>query len=152
MPTGRGIIQLIQCRKLSYKTLVTWYSSLVKPKPRDPPFNHIVQIGDPTLRATCEDIPIDLIQSPEVQYLINQLKTVMRKYNCVGLSAPQIGTPLQLIMIEFNEKHAKYYGNDEFKRKEMSLVPLMVQIDKIINKTDKYDSKFNIFRLLLIQL
>lgn len=119
---------LIQQRNISYQRLRNWYGSLVKPKPQQPPYAHITQIGDPILRTVCDPVPIKLIASPETKFLIKCMRAVFTKYNCVGLSAPQIGIQLRVFMMEFNEKHAKQYPVEEHKSKEITLVPFTVCI------------------------
>lgn len=116
-----------QFRPLSYKTIISWYSGLVKTKPPEAPYNHVVQIGDPTLRTVSDEIPRDLIKSPEIKFLINRMKTVMKKYDSVSIAAPQIGIPVQLFLMEFNEKHLKAYSPQEQKIKDMKVVPFKVR-------------------------
>ncbi|CAG9832285.1 unnamed protein product [Diabrotica balteata] len=123
-------------RYISYKTLRTWYANLVKPKPNDPPYSHIVQIGDPNLRVSSEEICEDDICRPEAQYLIKKLRNAFQSNNCVGLSAPQIGIPLQVVIAEFNEKHLKGYPKNEIKAKEMTIQPQTVIINPQIRIVD----------------
>lgn len=118
--------RMVLRRYISYQRLKNWYGSLVKPKPHDPPYKHVVQVGDPVLRTVSEPIPIKLIHSNETNFLIAYMKHVLRKYKCVGLSAPQIGIPLRVIAIEFNEKHMMEYSAEEQKCREMSLLPFTV--------------------------
>lgn len=113
-------------RSISYQRLKNWYGSLVKPKPEEPPYKHITQAGDPVLRSVAEPVPTKLIDSPETKYLVSCMKEVFTKYKCVGLSAPQIGIPLRVIAIEFNEKHIAEYSAEERKSKEMSVLPFTV--------------------------
>lgn len=117
-----------QIRHVSLKRIGTWYSSLVKPRNAGPPYKHIVQIGDPILRSPAEKVPADLIKSEEISLLIKLMKKVSKLHECVGLSAPQIGVPLQIFLMEFNEKHAKLYDEREFINKEMSLQPQTVSV------------------------
>lgn len=123
-----SVNNLIPKRYISYAKFRTWYANLVKSKPQDPPYRHVVQIGDPILRVPCEAIPQDMIKSSEVRFLIYQLKAVFDKYNCVGLSAPQIGMPFQVAVIEFNKKHAKCFSQDEFRNKDMSILQRTVNM------------------------
>lgn len=121
-----NLVQKALTRHLSYKKMRSWYAGLVKPKPQQPPYSHIVQIGDPTLRTVSEKVPDNLINSSEINFLINQMKVVFNKYKCVGLSASQVGVPLRLIMFEFNEKHAKAFSEEEKKIKEIQIIPFTV--------------------------
>lgn len=61
---------------------------------------NIVQLGDPALRMPARALSPEEIISPEIQDLINLMKITMRKAPGIGLAAPQIGKPLQLLVIE----------------------------------------------------
>lgn len=113
-------------RSISYQRLKNWYGNLVKPRPNEPPYKHVVQVGDPILRTIAEPIPIKLINSPETNFLVSRMKYVFTKYECMGLSAPQIGVPLRVIAFEFNEKRMKEFSLEEQKCREMQLVPFTV--------------------------
>lgn len=79
------------------------------------------------MRTLADPIPTKLIDSPETKFLVAQMKVVFKKYKCIGLSAPQIGVPLRVFIMEFNEQHCKDYTPEEQETKEMSLVPLTVR-------------------------
>ena len=59
----------------------------------------IVQVGHPVLRQVARELSVEEITGPEIQDLIETMKTTMRTAPGVGLAAPQIGHPLQLIVI-----------------------------------------------------
>lgn len=117
-------------RYISYQKLKNWYGSLIKPKPQGPPYKYVTQIGDPVLRSVAEPIPTKLINSPETAFLISCMKYVFLRYKCVGLSAPQIGIPLRVLAIEFNEKHLQEYTEEERKNRDMDLLPFTVLCSK----------------------
>ncbi|XP_018577976.1 peptide deformylase, mitochondrial-like isoform X2 [Anoplophora glabripennis] len=125
-----------QSRFISYKQVRTWYANLVKPRKNEAPYRHIIQIGDPTLRATSEKVPTHLITSPEIKSVIDQMKLVFNKYKCVGLSAAQIGIPIQIFLMEFNKNHAKLFNKQEQKNMEMLHYPLKVVINPEIKILD----------------
>jgi hypothetical protein len=54
------------------------------------------------------------------------MRDVMHSYESVGLSAPQIGVPLKIFMIEFSEKISKKFSPDIQKSREMAIIPLKV--------------------------
>jgi peptide deformylase len=54
-----------------------------------------VQVGDPVLRKVSDKLPVELIKTPEIKFLIKQMKNVLEAYNLVGLASPQIGISLQ---------------------------------------------------------
>lgn len=104
-----------------------WYRNLWRPGPaNEPPYDHVTQIGDPVLRQKADPVPTDMVTSPEVKYLIKSMVDVMRKYNCVGLAAPQIGIPLRILAMEFKDKLRDEYNSAEYKVKEMQTLPLTV--------------------------
>ena len=57
----------------------------------------ILQIGNPTLRQQAQ--PIESIQDPSTQSLIDELLHQMTQANGVGIAAPQLGIAQQLIII-----------------------------------------------------
>jgi peptide deformylase len=60
----------------------------------------IVQAGDPVLRRVARPLDLAELRSPAVQTLIAQMRDTMRDAPGVGLAAPQIGEPIQLVVIE----------------------------------------------------
>lgn len=113
-----------------------YYARLVTPTQRNPPYTHIIQVGDPRLRSKAEDIPVEEIKTPETQKLIELLKYVLIKYNCAGLSAPQIGVNSKIFVMQFQTEHAKQFSEKEYKFKDMTLVPLTVVINPEIKILD----------------
>lgn len=106
-----------------------WYQSLWSPAAAtEPPYDHVTQIGDPVLRQKANDVPPDAITSPEVKFLVDRMTRVLRKYNCVGLAAPQIGVPLNVIVVEFTEKHLGHHSKEAVKAKQMETMPLTVRM------------------------
>lgn len=80
----------VHTSKSSNKSFKDWYRSLYAQRTVDPPYQHITQIGDPVLRLIADPVPEELITSKEISFLIEQMISVLRKYDCVGLSAPQV--------------------------------------------------------------
>jgi|SRR5579862_2516774 len=60
----------------------------------------IVQIGHPVLRQKAQELSAEEILSPEIQTLIQEMIVTMRAAPGVGLAAPQIGRPVQVVVIE----------------------------------------------------
>ena len=52
---------------------------------------------------------------PELQLLIDDMVETMREAPGVGLAAPQVGVPLQLIVVEYSEK-AEEEGSEELPK------------------------------------
>ena len=60
----------------------------------------IVQTGDPVLRVTAKEIPLEDIGTPSLRKLIADMKTLLvkEKYG-VALAAPQVGESIQLFVV-----------------------------------------------------
>ncbi len=58
----------------------------------------VARMGHPVLREKCKPIDPGKITSPEVQRLIRDMLETMFEYNGVGLAAPQVYTPLRLVI------------------------------------------------------
>jgi len=58
----------------------------------------VARMGHPVLREKCKPIDPAKITSPEVQRLIRDMLETMFEYNGVGLAAPQVYTPLRLVI------------------------------------------------------
>lgn len=77
--------------KILYRQTLTSYET---------PKLDIIQVGDPVLRKPARDLSHDEILSSEIQDLIEGMKITMRDAPGVGLAAPQVGKPIQLVVIE----------------------------------------------------
>jgi len=58
----------------------------------------VALMGHPVLRQKCKPIDPEAITSPEVQTLIRDMLETMFEYNGVGLAAPQVYTPVRLVI------------------------------------------------------
>lgn len=58
------------------------------------------KMGNPILRMRSEEVPVDLINSSDVQTLIRDLVETMREYQGVGLAAPQVHENLRIFVAE----------------------------------------------------
>lgn len=58
------------------------------------------KMGNPVLRGRSEEVPLDLINSSDVQSLIRDLVETMREYQGVGLAAPQVHENLRMFVAE----------------------------------------------------
>ena len=103
----------------------------------DPPFRHIVQLGDPVLRVQCDPVLPSDIKTGEVQEVIDSMKFALKRFDCVGLSAPQIGVPLQIMMVQFTKKQLNFWSEEIRKKREMEILPLKIFINPKLNILDK---------------
>jgi peptide deformylase len=126
-------------KQVSVVRYASWIKSIFKPDKIEPPYgSHCVQIGDPVLRKKADGIPHDKLTSPEVKFLVRQLKSVLEDFKLVGLSAPQIGMGLRVFVMSFSEKAKEKYTPEVFKARDMSVFPFTVFINpelKVLNHT-----------------
>lgn len=109
---------------------------LILPKEVEPPYHHACQIGDPVLREPAQIVESELIPTKEFQSLINLMIKTMRCYDACGLSAPQIGVPMQIFTAELTERQVRLSGPTMRKSMKLEPFPLKVFINpklKIIN-------------------
>lgn len=113
-----------------------WYKSMFTPDKYEPPYDHVVQVGDPILRLKADPVPQELIKSEEIKFLLKKMKTVLNDYSLVGMASPQIGISLRIFIISFEEKLKKKFTPEIYKCKEMETLPLTVFINpeiKVLN-------------------
>ncbi|XP_047525457.1 peptide deformylase, mitochondrial-like [Pieris napi] len=118
------------------KTL-NWYAKLSPSRGRtNPPYEHVTQIGDPTLRKISEDVPIDKIRSPEIQKIIAILQHVLKHYGSVGMSAPQIGINKRIFVMRHTIKEIKSELPEIIKSRCMYEIPLTVYVNPRLKVLD----------------
>ncbi|KAL4707612.1 hypothetical protein ACJJTC_014717 [Scirpophaga incertulas] len=112
------------------RKLLNWYARLAPARGKiSPPYEHVVQIGDPTLRKVCEDVNEERIKSSEVQLVVKKLIYVLNKYGSVGMSAPQIGVNMKIFAIQHTAKQLSNVPLEIKKFKRLAVVPLTVCIN-----------------------
>lgn len=116
-----------------YKSFAKWYRGLWTPERIAPPYSHIVQLGDPCLRQISDAVHDEYINSKEINFLIDRLVQVLRKYSLVGIAAPQIGINLRVIAMEFKEELKDNFTPELYKTREMEILPLTVRNSNQIN-------------------
>ncbi|KAG0715292.1 Peptide deformylase, mitochondrial [Chionoecetes opilio] len=115
---------------------VAAYRNILNPKPVKPPFLHVCQVGDPVLRSVAEPVEVEHLNCPELKQIILQMKQVMKRYDSVGLAAPQIGIPLRILLLEFKPERKEEFGADIYATREMSPLPLTVLINPKMDVVD----------------
>ncbi|XP_034132617.1 peptide deformylase, mitochondrial [Drosophila guanche] len=114
-----------------------WYQQLwTTERTNLPPYSHFTQIGDPVLRQQAAAVPVELIESPEIEAIVEQMVKVLRKYNCVGIAAPQIGVSLRIIAMEFKKSLQKEMPEAVYQSRQMSELPLTVLINPVLTVTN----------------
>ncbi|KAG5668730.1 hypothetical protein PVAND_016657 [Polypedilum vanderplanki] len=124
--------QIVQKRTNFMKS----FKSFIKVDKYEPPYVHLVQVGDPCLRQVSDPVPEDCLTAPEIKFLLNRLEKVRNDYKLVGISAPQIGINLRIFIACFDKDAMKTHKPEVVKAKEMSLMPLTVFINPEIKITD----------------
>ncbi|KAJ0179052.1 hypothetical protein K1T71_005827 [Dendrolimus kikuchii] len=119
------------------RKLLNWYARLSPSHGiTKPPYEHVVQIGDPRLRKASEPVPIDKIKTEEVQKAIKKLQLVLNKHRALGMSAPQIGINMRIFVMQFTPKNLSMLSKEEVKLKGISVIPFTVFINpklKVVN-------------------
>ena len=101
-------------------------------------FSHVVQVGDPQLRSKSQEVPPDKIRSESVQRLISHMKTVMEKYDNVGISAVQVGIPLRIFVMQLTKKQLSMWPEEEARKmgiEPVSFTPVINPQIKVLNDT-----------------
>ena len=100
----------------------------------------IRQIGDPVLREVSKPVEKAAFIAPEFKRIIDELINTMRKTNAAGISAPQIGLPLQIIAFEVTGHDIKVamdkYGSKGVSKMQMTLCPLTIFVNPKIKILD----------------
>ncbi|XP_066570022.1 peptide deformylase, mitochondrial isoform X2 [Amia ocellicauda] len=110
--------------------------------PSSPPYKHVCQVGDPILRSKASQVDPTQINSPEIQKVIRTLVKVMRKLDCVGLSAPQVGVPLQILVAEYSERMLYENRPSEREAKGLQPFPLKVFVNPSLRVLDSRTASF----------
>lgn len=101
-----------------------------------PPYPHVCQVGDPALRAVAAPVEPAQLAGPELQRLVQRLVQVMRHRHCVGLSAPQLGVPLQVLALEFPEALFHACAPRLREARQMEPFPLRVFVNPSLRVLD----------------
>jgi peptide deformylase len=91
--------------------------------------NHILQEGDPVLRGLARSLTVEEIVSAPIQELIEDMKRIMREAPGVGLAAPQIGSSLQIAVIEDSPEFMKFLTPEQIAERDRRVVPFHVIIN-----------------------
>ncbi|XP_071346205.1 peptide deformylase, mitochondrial isoform X2 [Trachinotus anak] len=132
-PTCLSHISPVPCRR-SYcsDVKVRSYLQYIKRKiisSPSPPYSHVCQVGDPVLRSHAAAVDPAAITGPEIQKVINTMVRVMRKVDCVGLSAPQIGVPLRILTLEYPERMLEESSTASREARGLSVQPLRIFVN-----------------------
>ncbi|XP_061578518.1 peptide deformylase, mitochondrial [Cololabis saira] len=128
------------CRRfVSSNVKVRSYLQYMKQKiisPPTPPYSHVCQVGDPVLRSHAAAVDPAAITGPEIQRVISTMVKVMRRLECVGLSAPQIGVPLRILALEYPQKMLEESSSAARELRGLSAEPLRVFVNPQLRVLD----------------
>ena len=83
----------------------------------------VARLGHPVLRQKARAVPVDAVQGPEVQRLIDDMIETMREYDGAGLAANQVHTLLKIAVIEV-QANPRYPDAPE--------IPLTVLVNPVV--------------------
>jgi peptide deformylase len=92
----------------------------------------IRQVGEGVLRQRSRPLTLEEIQGQYVRDLIESMRDTMRDAPGVGLAAPQIGIPVQLVIIEDPPEAIQKLSPKEAAEKERRPVPFQVLINPVM--------------------
>lgn len=101
-----------------------------------PPYKQVAQTGDPVLRVKTQSVPQDHISHPDTQALLKRMVQLLRSCGCVGLSAPQLGVPLQIMVLELRDEMCQLVPPDVRALREMDPFPLKIFINPTMRILD----------------
>jgi len=83
------------------------------------PFNFPLQIGDPKLREISKKVE----NFNDLGKIVEEMKSVSRKYDALGLAAPQIGVHQRIILLNLQKGKEKIFVNPVIIAKSSKIVP-----------------------------
>jgi len=103
----------------------------------------IVQVGDPVLRQPARPLSLEELASDRIQQLVADMRDTMRAAPGVGLAAPQIGEPLQLVVIEDPPAYHARLSPEELAAREREAVAFHVLVNPTLTvRSDEVVSAF----------
>jgi peptide deformylase len=102
----------------------------------------IRQTGEPVLREKARPLSRDEILDRTIQELIESMRETMYDAPGVGLAAPQVGIPSQLVVVEDQPRFLEKLSSDELAERERSPVPFHVLINPVITATGSESVEF----------
>jgi len=90
------------------------------------------QVGELVLRQKSRPLSVEEIGSQYVRHLIESMRETMSDAPGVGLAAPQIGIPLQLVVIEDPPEAIQRISPEQASERERRPVPFQVLINPVL--------------------
>lgn len=86
----------------------------------------IVQVGDPVLRQRAASLTKSELRSRKTRQLIEAMRAAMHEAPGVGLAAPQVGLPLQLVVVEDKPEYTRDAPPEFLEQRARKPVPFHV--------------------------
>jgi len=102
----------------------------------------IVQAGHPVLRQMARPLTPEQLRGPEIQRVIEEMRATMYDAPGVGLAAPQVGLPLQLVVIEDKPAYIDRGDPDEMAARGRTPVPFQVLVNPRLTVVDRTPVEF----------
>jgi len=102
----------------------------------------LLQVGEPVLRGKSRELSRDEILSDSVQQLVLQLRETLREAPGVGLAAPQVGTAIQLAIIEDLPEYSRDIPETELFARERRPIPFHVIINPRLKTVGDVQAEF----------
>ncbi|MEQ1569271.1 MAG: peptide deformylase [Myxococcota bacterium] len=72
----------------------------------------VAQVGHPVLRMQSQELTAEQLASPKVQQFMDDLLDTMAEYDGAGLAAPQVHTPLRIVVLSLtDERGPEFFVN-----------------------------------------
>ena len=95
----------------------------------------IRQAGEPVLREKARPLSVDEILDATIQELIESMRETMHDAPGVGLAAPQVGMPVQLVVVEDQAQFLQKLSAEQLAEREREAVPFHVLINPSLTIT-----------------
>ena len=102
----------------------------------------IVSVGEAVLRQRARPLTVTEIRSAEIQQLIQHMRETMHDAPGVGLAAPQVGFPLQLVVIEDKQEYFAALTAEQIAERERQPLPFHVIINPVLHQQPAGEVEF----------
>ncbi len=102
----------------------------------------IRQTGEPVLRQKARPLSAEEILDRTTQELIESMRETMHDAPGVGLAAPQVGIPVQLVVVEDQPRYLQKLSSEELAERQRSAVPFHVLINPAVTVVGSEAAEF----------
>ncbi len=89
--------------------------------------------GDSVLKQVAEEVPLDLIKTPEFQAWLDKLTATFIQSGGVGIAAPQAGFPLRVFLVEVADRNQARYPDMPPQEFTVLINPTIEIVDKTLH-------------------